>query len=215
MVFAVSDTGIGMNNKTLEKIFEPFFTTKQPGKGTGLGLATVYGIVRQNGGLIRVISQPGEGATFKVFWPATTEIPDDVTRAPLPETALRVGSERVLLVEDDEAVRDFTRMALDDLGYTVYEACNGKEALDFLEHDQIGLDLLITDLIMPEMNGKELAERVAERYPNLPILFTSGYIDDHIVRMGALEKGIQFIKKPFSIQALAQKVREVIDQARG
>jgi PAS domain S-box-containing protein len=211
VVLTVSDTGIGMEEEIRDKIFEPFFTTKDKGLGTGLGMSTVYGIVKQNNGSIYAFSETGLGTRIKIYWPATEErkAPDEtqvLTRAAL------LGQESILVVEDDEGVRNFVSTALKDLGYTVNEAINGKKALDVLNRNGRNIDLIITDLIMPEMNGKELATEVGKILPEIRVLFTSGYTEDSIVSSGSLERGIDFLQKPYSIQTLAKKVREVLDR---
>lgn len=211
VILSVSDSGVGMDRETKEKIFEPFFSTKEQGKGTGLGLSMVYGIVKQNKGYIGVYSEPGRGTTFKINWPASNESLSEMNQRKTVKINSLSGTESILLVEDDQAVRNFAASALKSLGYTVFEAGHGKEALQMLQRKQVQPDLLITDLIMPEMNGKELARKVQQISPSLQILFTSGYTENHIVRGGSLERGIQFIVKPYSISGLAQKVREVLD----
>jgi PAS domain S-box-containing protein len=211
VVLTVSDSGIGMEEEIRDKIFEPFFTTKDKGLGTGLGMSTVYGIVKQNNGSIYAFSEAGLGTRIKIFWPATEEklVADETqvfTRAAL------LGQESILVVEDDEGVRNFVGTALKDLGYTVHEAINGKRALDILNQNGMKIDMIITDLIMPEMNGKELALEVGKILPKVRVLFTSGYTEDHIVNSGSLDRGIDFLQKPYSIQTLAKKVREVLDR---
>ena len=210
VVITVSDTGIGMNVEILEKIFEPFFTTKQKGLGTGLGMSTVYGIVKQNKGSIYVFSEPDLGTKIKIYWPASIESRASEETQILPKAAL-IGKESILVVEDDEGVRSFVSTALKDLGYTIYEAVNGKKALELIKDKKLIFDLMITDLIMPEMNGKELAEEVSKIYPETLILFSSGYTAGHIVKSGSLEQGINFLQKPYTLQALALKVREVLE----
>jgi PAS domain S-box-containing protein len=210
VVLTVSDTGIGMDTETLEKIFEPFFTTKQKGLGTGLGMSTVYGIVKQNKGSIYAFSEPDLGTKIKIYWPASIESRASEETQILPKAAL-IGKESILVVEDDEGVRNFVSTALKDLGYTINEAINGKKALELIKDKKLVFDLMITDLIMPEMNGKELAEEVSKILPETLILFSSGYTEDHIVKSGSLEQGINFLQKPYTLQALALKVREVLE----
>jgi PAS domain S-box-containing protein len=210
VVLTVSDTGIGMAKETRDKIFEPFFTTKEKGLGTGLGMSTVYGIVKQNKGSIYAFSEPGLGTTIKIYWPASEEKRASDETQILTRAAL-LGKEFILVVEDDDGVRTFVVTALKDLGYTVYEASNGKKALDLLKDKKLKIDLMITDLIMPEMNGKELAIEVEKLIPGTKVLFSSGYTEDHIVKSGSLERGINFLPKPYTLQALAKKVREVIE----
>ena len=212
IVLAVSDTGSGMSDEVKRHLFEPFITTKPLGSGTGLGLAMVYGAVKQNGGSIEVYSEPGHGTTFKMFFPRM-----EGTSAAEPETTadkeMRTGTETILLVEDDPRVREFTVGALKQLGYTVLPYENGEEALSVVERDPRTVHLLLTDVILPGMNGRALAEAVQQMRPNIKVLFASGYTDNIIIRHGVLEKGINFIGKPFSVHALAGKVRAVIDSA--
>ncbi len=209
----VSDSGIGMDPEVKNKIFEPFFTTKAKGKGTGLGMSTVYGIVKQNDGSIYVYSKPGQGSTFKIYWPAAEkEEPQTFEVKEVFSNASMTGHETILLVEDDEGVRDFTADTLRELGYDVFEAANGKEALELIKEMNMNLDLLLTDLVMPEMNGKELAEKVTAWLPHAGVLYTSGYTDNNIIHSFKLKEGINFIKKPYSVQALATKVRDVLDK---
>jgi PAS domain S-box-containing protein len=211
VVLTVSDTGIGMEEEIRDKIFEPFFTTKDKGLGTGLGMSTVYGIVKQNNGSIYAYSDVGLGTRIKIYWPATEETkPPDETQV-LTRAAL-LGQESILVVEDDEGVRNFVGTALKDLGYTVHEAINGKKALKMLNQNNMKIELIITDLIMPEMNGKELALEVGKILPEIKVLFTSGYTEDSIVSSGSLDRGIDFLQKPYSIQTLAKKVREILDR---
>ncbi len=205
----VSDTGIGMDEPTKAKIFEPFFTTKEKIRGTGLGLATVYGIVKQNYGSIFVSSEPHKGTKIKVYWPGAEE--KELSVQPMAENPeVERGKETLLYVEDNSDVRDFTVEALTMLGYQVYKADNGREARQILEENSHKIDLLITDVIMPEMGGMELAKYVKSVHPNTLILFTSGYTDVHIVHNSSLDKGIHFLHKPYSIEALSEKVREVL-----
>jgi two-component system cell cycle sensor histidine kinase/response regulator CckA len=209
VVISVSDSGIGMDDEVMDRIFDPFFTTKDSGKGTGLGLSTVYGIVRQNNGSIYVYSEKDHGTTFKIYWPAAVHLPEPEKGTEdyeLPST----GSEHILFVEDDEAVRRFACDALSRLGYRVFEASSGTNALSLVKEIDIAIDLLITDLIMPGMNGKELADEIAKLYPDAKVLFSSGYTDEHIVHSGALEPGVHFIQKPYSVHSLSNKIRDVL-----
>jgi len=210
VLLAVSDTGTGMDAATMSRIFEPFFTTKETGKGTGLGLATVYGVVKQSGGYIWVYSEPGQGTSFKVYLPRVTEAPEPTRPGPAAAAPLR-GSETVLLVEDDEMVRTLTRRMLEARGYTVLSASRGEDALGVVERHDGPIDLLVTDVVMPGMSGRAVAQRLLELRPGLKVLYLSGYTDDAIVRHGMLEPGIAFLQKPFSADALARKVREVLD----
>jgi CheY-like chemotaxis protein len=210
VMLAVSDNGIGMDAATKSRIFEPFFTTKAKDKGTGLGLATVYGIVKQSGGNIWVYSEPGRGATFKIYLPRVEEIVEAVqpvkARAGVPR-----GSETVLLVEDAKAVRALVRGVLHAKGYTVLEASQGEEALEILEQHKGPVHLLVTDVVMPLMGGGELAKRVTSQRPEMKVLYMSGYTDGAIVHQGVLDSGMAFLQKPFTPDALASKVREALD----
>jgi len=208
---SVTDTGVGMDESTKEKIFEPFFTTKGEGKGTGLGLSTVYGIVKQNDGSIYVESKPGEGTTFNIYWPFSDsdEIPVVIEKT---EAKIEGGKESILIVEDEPQVRDVASEALESIGYKIFEASNGIEAMTMLQNKEFKFDLVITDVIMPGMGGKELAENIHKMKPDLKVLFTSGYTDHTIEKSGKLLNGIDFIHKPYSIYDLSQKVRELIEQ---
>jgi PAS domain S-box-containing protein len=212
VMLAITDTGAGMTEEVKARVFEPFFTTKDVGQGTGLGLSTCYGIVKQSGGHISVYSEPGRGATFKIYLPqveAQTKIP--LRRPDLP--ALPSGTETILLVEDDPALREMAATLLKRLGYTVLAAANGIEALSLKQqHDTGHIDLLFTDVVMPHMSGKELADRVRALFPHTRILFTSAYTENAIVHQGVLEKGVALLQKPFTPSALARKLREVLDQ---
>ncbi len=211
VMLQVKDTGCGMDARTLENLFEPFFTTKPQGKGTGLGLATVYGIVKQHGGDIWVKSRPGQGALFKVYLPVSEQ-----SRQTEEEKKLRPqkagGFETILLVEDNPQVRNLTRTILKREGYTVLVAECGREALAILDGHRGPLDLLLTDVVMPEMNGRQLLEQVWKPYPGLKALFMSGHSDEVIAHRGVKEPGLHFIQKPFSVKALAAKVREVLNE---
>ena len=213
VLLSVSDTGTGMSSDVQEQIFEPFFTTKAVGKGTGLGLATVYGIVRQSGGGIFVYSEEGHGTTFKIYIP---RVADEHPSEEEPEITpkLAIGTETILLVEDEELVRSLSRQVLESCGYHVIEASDGIEALEILEKDTGSIDLLITDVIMPRMGGRELSERLRSMRPELPILFASGYTDEAVVRHGVLDSNINFLQKPFTLDDVARKVRDLLD-ARG
>jgi two-component system cell cycle sensor histidine kinase/response regulator CckA len=208
VLLVISDTGCGMDAETQARIFEPFFTTKEHGQGTGLGLATVYGIVEQNGGHITVESEPGEGTTFRIYVPRTAESVQGEQNA---AAAASPGSETVLLVEDEEIVRRLIQQVLQMHGYSVLEAARGEEALEWCAAPQ-SIDLLLTDVVMPGMSGRELAERAALVRPEMKVLFMSGYTDDVVVRHGVLDADIAFIQKPFTPAALTQKVREVLGQ---
>lgn len=210
VMLAVTDTGTGMPPEVRGRVFEPFFTTKGIGRGTGMGLATVYGIVKQSDGHASVESEVGEGATFRVYLPRRADTGRPVfTRAEAVQPAR--GSETVLLVEDEEIVRRLARRALESLGYVVLEAADGAQAVALSENSGTKIDILLTDVVMPKMSGRELVERLAVARPGLKILYMSGYTDDAIVHRGMLDEGTNFLQKPFSIQALAGKVREVLD----
>jgi two-component system cell cycle sensor histidine kinase/response regulator CckA len=210
VILSVSDTGIGMNEETKRKIYEPFFTTKESGKGTGLGLATVYGIVKQNNGCIYTYSEPRHGTNFKIYWPISHD-PQLKEYKKEDMRELIGGSEKVLVVEDDVDVRNITCTALDSLGYRTLNAENGLDALNKVQGVMFDIDLIITDVIMPEMGGKELAQKLKQIIPHIKTIFSSGYTDDHIVHSGILDEGVNFLHKPYSIQSLAKKVRSVLD----
>jgi PAS domain S-box-containing protein len=211
VMLSVSDTGCGMDERTRARLFEPFFTTKQTGKGTGLGLATVYGIVKQSGGSIWVYSEPGHGTTFKVYLPRESSGKETAERAPQVTTGA-AGTETILVVEDEDAVRNLAKRILELAGYTVLTAANGGEALGICGKQQGSVGLVLTDVVMPGMNGKELADRLASLYPNLRVLYMSGYTDDAIVHRGVLAPGTHFIGKPFNAADLTRMVRKVLDE---
>jgi CheY-like chemotaxis protein len=209
VLLAVSDDGCGMAKDVLDHLFEPFFTTKPVGQGTGLGLATVYGIVKQNSGLINVESEPGKGTTFKLYLPrAVGEVPDAQAARVAPEP--RGHGETILLVEDEPAMLAVGAETLADLGYSVLIAGRPSEALKAAQAHAGEIQLLITDVVMPEMNGKDLAARLAESRPGMRCLFVSGYTADVIATRGVLDEGVRFLQKPFSRRDLAVKVREAL-----
>jgi PAS domain S-box-containing protein len=212
VMLAITDTGAGMSEEVKARVFEPFFTTKGVGQGTGLGLSTCYGIVKQSGGHISVYSEPGRGATFKMYLPQVEPRTKNPTqRVATPD--LPLGTETILLVEDDPALREMAATLLKRLGYTVLTAANGIEALSLKQQRDIGhIDLLFTDVVMPHMSGKELADRVRALYPYTRILFTSAYTENAIIHQGVLDKGVALLQKPFTPSALAHKLREVLDQ---
>jgi len=214
VMLAVSDTGRGMDEGTLERIFEPYFTTKELGKGTGLGLSTVYGIVKQSGGHINVYSEPGIGTTFKMYFPAIEEKVTDISKAAALLSEELRGGETILVVEDEELVRMTIREILARYGYTVLEAQSGGEAVDLCSRRQGTIHLMLTDVVMPGMNGVELSKRLAPMQPGMKVLFMSGYTADAIVHQGILDPGIAFIHKPFTMDSLARKVREVLGSGR-
>jgi CheY-like chemotaxis protein len=209
---SVTDTGVGMDETVRARVFEPFFTTKGIGEGTGLGLAMVYGFITQAGGTVTVESEPGAGATFHVYLPALRDA-GPVEGEPAGASTEARGTETVLIVEDEEAVRALAARSLAKAGYTVLEASNGSEALTILARRGEEIELLVTDVVMPGLGGQELAQRVWESSPGLPVLFMSGYSPDDVVRRGLLHRGAAFLQKPFSPDRLAAQVREVLDQA--
>jgi two-component system cell cycle sensor histidine kinase/response regulator CckA len=212
VMLAVSDTGHGMDAETQARIFEPFFTTKERGKGTGLGLATVYGVVKQSDGFLWVYSEPGKGATFKVYLPLVDEPLDRGQSEFGTRPALR-GSETILLAEDEEGVRELAREFLTKSGYSVLEAKNGAEALALAAEHQGTIHLLVTDVVMPKMGGPELADRLAPVRPRMKVLFMSGYAEYAAVEHDILDRGSAALQKPFALEVLGRKVREVLEDA--
>ena len=211
VMIAVSDTGGGMGPEVRDRLFEPFFTTKEKGKGTGLGLSMVYGIVKQSNGNIWVYSEPGKGTTFKIFLPRVDE-PTEKLRAQAVNEEFSRGSETILVVEDDKEVRNLAVRMLKRQGYIVLEGSYGEEALNVCKNHQGPIHLLLTDVVMPGMNGHELAKRLESFHPEMKMLYMSGYTDNAIVMHGVLVQGVHYIQKPFTVDALAKKVREVLDQ---
>ncbi len=210
-MLAVSDNGVGMSHEVRARIFEPFFTTKEKGKGTGLGLATVFGIIKQNRGHIQVYSELGLGTTFRIYLPRVSQGALTPSPPPTGEAELPRGSETLLLVEDEISVREFTRDILVAQGYQVLSAVDGEEALQVAKTHDGPIHLLVTDVVMPRMSGRELADLLEPSRPEMRVLYVSGYTDDAIVRHGVLAEGIQFLSKPFGMDALAHKVRAVLD----
>ena len=212
VMLAVTDTGIGMDEATKARIFEPFFTTKEAGKGTGLGLATVYGIVNQSGGFIWVYSEPGNGTSFKIYLPRVDAPAEGVTSA--GGVSVPRGIETVLLVEDAAAVRAVAKQVLERQGYRVLEAPDGQAALRVAQEHRGPIHLLLTDVVMPVLSGRRLAEELTRLRPDTKVLYASGYTDDSVVRHGILESGTAYLQKPFTPDSLARKVREVLDADR-
>jgi CheY-like chemotaxis protein len=200
-----------MDTETLSHLFEPFFTTKEVGKGTGLGLATVYGMVKQNNGFIDVHSELGQGTTFKIYLPRNTAKIGRATRKEADHPAAR-GNETILLVEDEPMILDITKKMLQSQGYTVRAAATPGAAIRLAREHAGEIHLLMTDVVMPEMNGRNLAKNLLSLYPNLKRLFMSGYTANVIAHHGVLDEGVQFIQKPFSMQTLAVKIRDVLDE---
>jgi two-component system, cell cycle sensor histidine kinase and response regulator CckA len=209
----VSDTGVGMEREILTRIFEPFFTTKPVGQGTGLGLSTVYGIVKQSDGFIWVYSEPGVGSTFKIYLPRVGT-GGALAAARVQGAASRGGSETVLIVEDEDMVRALASRTLREHGYTVIEARHGADALRQLAVDSTAVDLVISDVVMPEMGGRELGRRLSTLRPSLPVLYISGYTGEDVIQRGLLDAGAPFQQKPFAPEGLARKVREMLDDSR-
>ncbi len=214
VMFAVSDTGTGIPPELRNRLFEPFFTTKERGRGTGLGLSTIHGIVKQSEGHIEVYSELGRGTTFKVYLPRVRDSLDATPRQPAPDQdAVLRGSETILVVEDEDAIRRVVRKALEQRGYTVLEAADGAQGLNLLQQGATTLDLLIADVVMPHMGGAELVRHVEFDRPDLPVLFVSGYTDRALVHQGWRRPGTAFLQKPFTLEALAGKVRQLLDAA--
>jgi two-component system cell cycle sensor histidine kinase/response regulator CckA len=211
VLLAISDTGSGMDAEIQEHIFEPFFTTKEKGKGTGLGLATVYGIVKQHGGNIWVYSEPGKGTTFKIYLPAVETAAEPVEVEHVIPAEDLCGTETILLAEDDALIRSLAQGILEHQGYTVLSADNGRAALSVLANHDGPVQLLLSDVVMPETNGRELLASISRDYPAMKVLYMSGYAENVIAHHGVLDAGVQFIQKPFTVQALAVRVRQTLD----
>jgi two-component system cell cycle sensor histidine kinase/response regulator CckA len=211
VMLAMSDTGMGMDMETQTQIFEPFFTTKDTGEGTGLGLATVYGIIKQSGGDIRVYSEPEKGTMFKIYLPRMEEDMESVQEADLQMERIG-GAETVLLVEDNDLVRKVSRRVLEQYGYRVLEAEDARKALMVSGQHEGLIDLMVTDVVMPEMSGKELAERLKVLRPEMKVLYMSGYTDSEVVRRGVIGRDVAFLQKPFAPDVLAGKVRQVLSE---
>jgi CheY-like chemotaxis protein len=208
VMLSVSDTGMGMDKETQSRIFEPFFTTKEKGKGTGLGLSTVYGIVKQTGGYVMVQSEEKRGTTFQIYLPRAEGAAEKHIAPVAP--AASGGNETVLLVEDEESVRQLVRETLAARGYRVMEAENGESGIAAAARYDGKIDLVITDVVMPGMGGRELVKQLAETRPNTKVLYLSGYTEDAIINEGSIESGAGFLQKPFTLQNLSRKVREVL-----
>ena len=211
-ILAVSDDGCGMDKNTLGNLFEPFYTTKEVGKGTGLGLSTVYGIVKQNNGFINLYTESGQGSTFNIYLPRSVENKDVDKAVPEKKSAAR-GTGTILLVDDDHSLLNMTRMMLEQKGYTVVTSAKPAEAMEKAKNHSGSIDLLMTDVIMPGMNGRDLAEQITAFYPDCRLLFMSGYTAEIIAHEGILDDGMTFIQKPFSIADLIEKVREALNTA--
>jgi CheY-like chemotaxis protein len=209
VILVVSDSGVGMDEETRGRIFEPFFTTKDAGRGTGLGLATVHGIVQQHQGAIAVESAPGHGATFRIYLPMTTESLDAPDGEDL--SAMPLGTETVLLVEDEREVRTLVRDILEQVGYVVLEAANGDEAVEIARHYPESIQLLLTDVIMPRMNGREVTERVTLDRPGLKVMYISGYTDNILGPLALQAESRTILQKPFTPDMLTRTVREALD----
>jgi PAS domain S-box-containing protein len=210
-MLSVSDTGVGMPPEIRDKVFEPFFTTREKGKGTGLGLSTVYGIVKQSGGNIWVYSEPGYGTTFKIYLPRVDEPLEEIKERVVKEELPR-GSETILIVEDEEDVLKLAARILERQGYTVLQTSSTSKALEICKEQKKPIHLILTDVVMPQMGGRELADRIVSIHPETKVLYMSGYTDNAIVHHGVLEEGLNFMQKPFTLEILSRKVREALDK---
>jgi CheY-like chemotaxis protein len=210
VLLMVSDTGDGMDAATRKRVFEPFFTTKPTGKGTGLGLATVYGIAKQSGGHIHVQSERGHGTTFKVYLPRTDEV--EAVRQPTPDGQRPLGGDgTILLVEDEDVVRKFAHRVLESYGYTVHALADPRQAIEFANACPGAIDLILTDVVLPDMNGRTMATLLQQKHPESKVLYMSGYADQAIVHHGVLDEATCFLPKPFTATALARSVRECLE----
>jgi CheY-like chemotaxis protein len=213
VMLAMTDTGIGMSEEVKARVFEPFFSTKGVGQGTGLGMATCYGIIKQSDGHINIYSEPARGTTLRIYLPQVEQQTRSTALPRLKSPDLPRGTETILLAEDDPSLLEMAATLLRRLGYTVLTAANGIEALNLKNQRDIGhIDLLFTDVVMPHMSGKELSDRIRAIYPRTKILFTSAYTESAIVHQGILGDGVMLLQKPFTPSTLANKVREVLDQ---
>ena len=211
VLVSVSDTGIGMNRATIDRIFEPFFTTKEMGRGTGLGLATVYGVVKQHGGFIYVYSEPGKGTAFRLYFPSCDGVADaaDTKEA---SVELRKGNETILLADDHDGLRQSAYEMLRELGYHVIPAPNGREAVNLFKFNADHIKLVILDVMMPELDGPHAYEEIAALRPNVPVIFTSGYTPDAVPFIVAIGKGTQVLQKPYTLKSLSQTIRAALDE---
>ncbi len=212
----VEDTGTGMTPEIMEKIFEPFFSTKELGKGTGLGLSTVYGIIKQTGGFIYPESVVGKGTTFRIFLPRYVPVEgEQPQKAAVAAVQDLTGNERILLVEDEESVRAFSARALKTTGYEVHEASSGEEALEVLDELGNGVDLIISDVVMPEMDGPTLLTHIRKRLPEVKVIFVSGYAEESVRKDIADDQSVEFLAKPYSLDQINSKVKEVLQAVAG
>ena len=211
VMLAVTDTGHGMDTNTLARVFDPFFTTKAKGVGTGLGLSTVYGIVKQHEGHISVYSEQDLGSSFKVYFPRVDGVPEATDRTAIARESLQ-GVETILVVEDEDVVRDLACDVLEMLGYTTLQAANAQEALRVSEEYDGPIHLLLTDVVLPQMDGRSLFDEMSKRRPHTKVLYVSGYTEDAIVHHGVLDRGVHFLQKPFNLDKLAGKVREILGE---
>ena len=211
VMISVSDTGCGIPKQVLDKIFDPFFTTKEKGKGTGLGLSTVYGIVKQTGGSVYVYSEVDHGSIFKIYLPRMVQACEAEDLSPAFKLVSFQGTETILVVEDEDKLRDLIKEIMEEHGYKILLANDGEDALSVVGSYRETIHLLLTDIVMPKMNGKELADILSVQRPAMQILFMSGYTEETIMHHGILDKGINFINKPFSSESLLMKIREILD----